>query len=92
MGMVEEVLVALNKIPAWKRVSATPERLDELEARVRTLEERLSGRGDMCPKCKKLTYELVETKEDPMTGSLGGRRDMFRCTNCDHKDEVLRMP
>ena len=92
MSTIEELLKLLNKRPEWRRISSSPDRLDALEIRVKTLEERLSGSGDICPRCKETTYELLDTQPHPIAGDLGGRVDYFECSSCGYKDEVLRVP
>jgi hypothetical protein len=53
MGVIEDMLNALDRIPGWKRLQQVPSEVDELNARVAALEEKLGGKwpADICRYC-----------------------------------------
>ena len=59
MGVIEDMLNALDRIPGWKRINGLPTEVDELKQRLAALEERLSpAKGDSCPKCRAMSFTL----------------------------------
>jgi len=50
MGVLEDMLKALDRISGWKRLQQVPSEVDELSARVAALEEKLGGKrpADVC--------------------------------------------
>lgn len=83
--MVKDINELLEKIPIWKKLIATPTRVDELEKRIIALEKKFSGSGGQCPYCKQPTGNLLEIKPDPVMGDLGVRRYYYECNNCHKK-------
>lgn len=54
MGVVGDVIEALQKLPFWKRLGEVPDRLDALEKRVSELAARLEpAPGERCQACGK---------------------------------------
>jgi hypothetical protein len=53
MGIVDDVLKALDRIPIWKRLGDIPTEVDELRRRVSGLEEKLASKwpADVCRYC-----------------------------------------
>ncbi len=43
MGLLEDILLALERIPIWKRVKALPDEVEALKARIKVLEDRMAG-------------------------------------------------
>lgn len=87
MGILEDTLKALERIPAWKRLNALPSELAELRARVDALERRLAGGGEICPKCKNPAFMLEKTEPAPPPwGRMGEKIDSLRCSSCGHSD------
>jgi hypothetical protein len=74
----------LDKMPLWKRVAQSPDRIDELTKRIESLEKRLSGSGDICKKCKQPTFELVDVKV--LEEILGLKKYIYKCSNCGFED------
>ena len=62
MLSLKDLTELLDKWPLWKKMKESPERIDALEKRIKSLEKRLSGTGDICPKCKQPTFELFDSK------------------------------
>jgi polyhydroxyalkanoate synthesis regulator phasin len=44
VGIIEDIMHALERIPVWKRVSALPKEVDELRTRIAALEAKLEGK------------------------------------------------
>lgn len=83
MSTVESILALLNKWPAWKRITAAPERIDALEKRVAALENMLQrAPGEKCPGCGQLALRATGERPDP--GPLGMVGSKFRDYKCEH--------
>ena len=63
MGMVEDILKALDRIPAWKRLGELPPEVDDLKRRVASLEEKLQGKwpADVCKFCGARAVRMTAT-------------------------------
>lgn len=92
--MIEDVMKALERIPLWKRVAALPDEIEALKNRIEALERRLNPAvGDICPKCKELTF--VITASAPLPGSLGrlgATRRTRTCSNCGFQEQETLTP
>ncbi len=86
MFSIKDLNELLDKIPLWKKMKYAPERIDALEKRIASLEKQLSGTGDICPKCKKPTFELVGAKM--VEEILGIRQFNYKCSNCGFMDSI----
>jgi hypothetical protein len=89
MGMLEDVMKALDRWPLWKRIQGLPDELEQLRERIESLERRLApATGDQCPRCREMTFRLVDTKPLPgPVGALGAMQDHFHCSSCDYKTQ-----
>jgi hypothetical protein len=89
MGILEDVMKALERIPVWKRVTALPDEVEALKRRVAVLEARLApATGDVCPRCREVAFQLIETFADPGPfGKTGRRLHLYRCSSCQYQDE-----
>jgi predicted RNA-binding Zn-ribbon protein involved in translation (DUF1610 family) len=94
MGILEDVMKALERIPAWKRLNAMPQEMAALEARIRALEEKLKpATGSKCPKCGVMSLALEKSQPAPPPwGAMGAREDHYRCTHCGYTDVRQRDP
>lgn len=91
MGMIEDVMRALERIPVWKRVSALPTEIESLKQRVAAIEQQLAGgAADACPMCGAREFVRVATKSDPMFGAVGFMLDTFQCRKCQHSEDRQR--
>lgn len=87
MGIIEDIMLALERIPAWKRVAALPKEVEELRARIVALEQKLSGKsGVLCPICGSVNFKVVSSEPDPTFGMLGMLSDLYRCPDCQHSE------
>ena len=91
MGMLEDIMKALDRIPAWKRVNELPAEVEALRARIAALEAKLAGpTGETCPRCREPKFMLQTSRPDPSFGDLGVRQDDFRCSACGYEDQRMR--
>jgi hypothetical protein len=89
MSAISELISLLDKIPAWRRLSSLPERFDELESRLKILENKLVGDGDICPRCKNPNFKLIKSEPDKIFGGLGSQRRTYVCSFCEFTEEKL---
>lgn len=85
MGMIDDILKALDRIPAWKRLQEVPSEIDELKERVAALEEKLGDKwpGDVCRYCGTRAARLSGTRG---AGSDGMIHEFWHCENCGETD------
>lgn len=94
MGILEDVVKALERIPSWKRVQALPQQITSLEQRIKALEDRLTtATGEQCPKCRAMAFNLERSTPSPEPwGSMGARQDHYSCAACLYQDIRERNP
>lgn len=94
MGILEDVMKALERIPAWKRLQQLPERADALEQRIAALEQQLKpASGSKCPSCGAMALKLTKSTPSPEPwGSMGARQDHLQCQSCNYSDIQERNP
>lgn len=93
MGVLEDVIKALERVPGWKRIAATPAEVDALRARVEALEARLApATGDICPKCRAPAFHIVSNRPNPQFEWAGKSLDTWRCDKCDYTVEEPHVP
>lgn len=94
MGILEDVMKALDRIPSWKRIQQLPTEVDSLEKRIKNLESRLQpATGNQCPSCRAMAYRLIKSTPSPEPwGSMGARQDHFACSSCSYTDVKERNP
>ncbi|WP_238911910.1 hypothetical protein [Achromobacter xylosoxidans] len=93
MGMIEDIMKALERIPVWKRVSALPSEVEALKERIAALEAKLSpATGEQCPICRSHTFKVISSAPDPEFGFAGVKLDTMSCTSCGHHETRQRDP
>jgi hypothetical protein len=94
MGILEDILKALDRIPNWKRIQTAPQAIDALEQRIKALEAKLKPpTGEQCPSCGAMAYKLTRSTPSPEPwGSMGARQDHYQCSACQYQDTVERNP
>lgn len=91
MGLLEDVMKTLERVPGWKRIAAMPKEVDELRERVAALEKRLApATGDQCPKCRAMHFTLQSSNPDPYMMELGVMQDHYACSACGYTDQRTR--
>jgi ribosomal protein S27AE len=94
MTVLAEITDLLRRWDVWKRVEATPNRVDALEKRIADLEGRLQrAPGLACPKCGELEFRTEKTERmDGPLGALGATERHLKCGKCSHTEIVLDTP
>ena len=84
MGILEDMLNALDRIPGWKRLQEVPSEVDELKAKVAALEEKLGGKwpGDVCRFCGERAARVVHTHVE----KGGIICEAWECEKCHTRD------
>lgn len=80
---IKDILPILERIPGWKRLVEAPKRIDELETRIKALEERPAL--PICEKCG-IGHRRLD-REEPMAGPVGitlpgARVKVYKCDHC----------
>lgn len=93
MGILEDVMKALERIPVWKRLTALPNEVEALQKRVAALEAKLGPKtGQPCPMCDERTMKVVSTEDHPEFAFAGLKLDHMRCESCGHEETWERDP
>lgn len=91
MGMLEDVMRALERIPVWKRVSALPAEVDVLKKRLADLEAKIAGgSANRCPICDAPGFRRTGSAPHPVFRDVGVLQDTFECQSCKHSETRLR--
>jgi hypothetical protein len=80
MGMLEDILKALDRTPRWKRLQEVPSEVDELKSRVSALEGKLDGKwpADICKFCGARAVRMAHS----LTDEKGIIRELWDCAEC----------
>ena len=96
MGLLGDILKALESSTDWKRIKPLPDEVAELRKRVERLEAQLgakrAGGLEQCPICNSLQFKREASKADPLFGDLGVMQDSYRCLSCGHQENRQRQP
>jgi hypothetical protein len=81
LGLLTDILTALDKWDLWKEIKTAPERIAELEKRVANLEQLLGGKAppDICRHCGERGARYERT-----VGSAGHQQELWKCEKCGH--------
>jgi transposase-like protein len=85
MGILEDILSALERIPIWKRLQGIPHEVDDLKRRLVELEGLINGKvaGAVCPYCGSRKFHLDHA-------DMHGQREVWKCDECG-KDRQYRL-
>jgi hypothetical protein len=77
MGVIEDMLKALDRIPGWARLQQVPNEVDELKAKVAALEEKLGGKWppDVCRFCGERAVRLRQSSPRGMCTKIGNAKN-----------------
>lgn len=93
MGLLEDVMKVLERVPGWKRIAAAPDELDELKKRVAALERQLQqAGGEVCPKCRMAAFKLISSIPHPTFDFAGTKLDSMKCSACNYEETRNRDP
>ena len=81
MGIVDDILKALDRIPIWKRLQGVPEEVDDLARRVAKLEEKLGDKwpADVCKFCGERALRLANSFVSHDHGKI---ENEWKCETC----------
>jgi hypothetical protein len=84
LGMINDIMKALDKWEVWRDVQALPAKQIALEKRVVELESLLAGNApaDYCRHCGERAARYQRT-----IGSAGGRMEVWKCEECSGIDK-----
>jgi hypothetical protein len=82
MGILDDILSALDRIPVWKRLQELPEEMDVLKAQVAVLEEKLGAKwpADICRYCGERAARM--TYSSPQANADGIKSERWTCSAC----------
>lgn len=88
MGILEDVMTALDRIPTWRRMQEMPDRIAALEARINALEAQLQDKpaGQHCPVCGARAMQVMSSAPDRVFGDTGMQVDQMKCQRCGHTE------
>lgn len=93
MGILEDVMKTLERLPAWRRVSDLPQEVEELKARIAALEAKLGPQpGAKCAMCKGFSMQITSSAPHPDFGSMGLKLDTLQCSVCGFEEQHERNP
>jgi hypothetical protein len=86
MGVIEDMLNALDRIPGWRRLQELPAEVDELKAKVAALEEKLGGKWPpaVCRFCGERKSRLQGFR------GHGNVDEIWSCEACGKQDRRPR--
>lgn len=93
MGLLEDIMKTLERIPVWKRLATLPDEVEALNKRIAALEEKLApATGKRCPVCDALSLKVISSSPHPEFGFAGVKQDKMRCGSCGHEETRERRP
>lgn len=93
MGMLEDVMKALERLPIWKRLVGLPQEVEALQKRVAELERKLGPKpGAECPMCGERAMKVIATRPHPQFRVFGTKLDTPSCSSCNHTADRERNP
>ena len=86
MGILEDTMKILDRIPLWKELQTAPSRIKELEQRVANLEEKLGGKwpADVCKSCGARAVRMVSVIGPDINGNM---IESWHCSECNFTEE-----
>lgn len=91
VGVIDDLMKTLDRIPIWKRLGEVPEEVDDLKKRVATLEEMLNGKwpAEVCRFCGARAVRLKDQRGPDMQGVV---TEFWTCSECGQNDRRRAKP
>jgi hypothetical protein len=88
MGILEDVMSVLDRIPVWKRLQELPSEVDRLKNQVADLEQKLGGKwpADVCKFCGERAVRLANTLGPDAKGNM---QENWKCSACNQMERRL---
>ena len=88
MGLLEDMLKALDRVEIWKELQTAPKRIADLEKKVADLEEKLGGKWppEVCRYCGERAVRLTDILGPDDKGRM---HEYWRCSKCNKTDVRL---
>jgi hypothetical protein len=85
MGLLEDVLNVLDRVPIWKRLKQVPAEVDEIKERIIALEDRLGSKwpADVCRFCGERAARLSSSRAANDKGIV---TEYWHCEKCQESD------
>lgn len=85
MGIIDDIMKALDRIPGWKRLQEIPSEVDALRKRVEELEQKLGEKwpADVCRKCGARAARVGHSHNEK--GVICERYDCAECHATDFR-------
>ena len=89
MGVIDDMLKALDRIPGWARLQKVPDEVDQLTRRVTALEEKFGGKWppDICKFCGERAVRLRATFGPDQKGNM---QENWECASCQKTEVRLK--
>lgn len=90
MSTISDILKVLDKIPIWGKLKTLPDIVEDLETRIKRIENKLEGKsGKLCPKCGSSNYTIAKSYPDPQFKFAGKNRIIYKCPDCGHTRQAV---
>ena len=91
MGVMDDMLKALDRWDEWRILRTLPTRVAELEAMVQDLNQKLNGKwpADVCRLCGERGLRLTDSRGPD---SKGNTREFWVCEKCGGNDDRTVKP
>lgn len=94
MGLLGDILKALESSADWKRIKPLPDEVAELRKRIERLEAHLgatsAGGLQQCQICNSLQFKRTGSTVDATFGWAGVKTDSYHCQSCGHRETRQR--
>jgi hypothetical protein len=90
VGIVEDILKALDRIPGWKRIQELPSEIDKLNERLGAIEQKYGTKWppDVCRYCGEQQSRLYHSYGI----DRGFIRESWKCGACNREDDRAYKP
>ena len=91
MGMIDDIMKALDRWDIWRDVQKLPAKSEALERRVADIEQKLGSKWppDVCKYCGE---RAVRLNTDRVPDDKGKVHQVWHCTACDKYENRITKP